>query len=171
MASVGAHEAWKQMQEVIDTSDQTRQPHRVAVIFKTPFSAVADAPVVTMSALFLPTDVNVTALEKAFAAAAGGGGQPDGFIAGVNGWVTEDVVDHPKMQGKKAKVFIAASGWESLEKNKLAQEASADRFKEELGKFTDVWDLVGSYHHYATVLSSGVAKFYSQHHTIFEKHK
>ena len=104
------------MQEIIDTSDASRYPVRSTVVFDTPFSTIADAPIVIMAAAFLPTGVDLSAFEKAFAAAVYTSGRPDGFIAGTRGWAKEEVDNHPKMQGTKAKVFVTASGWESIEK-------------------------------------------------------
>ena len=106
-----------------------------------PFSTVADASVVAMGVVLMPADVDVAAYEKEFALATGAGSKPDGFIAGVKGWATEEIDDHPKLPGIKAKVFVTATAWESLEAHKEAHAAEVERFKE-LARFDHVLDIV-----------------------------
>jgi len=116
---------------LIDTSDPAVKPYHNAIAFSKPFEAVAAVPIVQVSSLFLPADVDKAAFEAAFdnVLAHLYGSPPDGFVVGTHGWALEEV--------NGCKVFAAASGWETIEKRLTAHAGIAERF-EEVQKFTSV---------------------------------
>jgi len=128
---------------LIDTSDPAVVPYHNAVAFTKPFDAVASAAVTNLSAVFLNPDADAAAFEATWnqILAASGGSVPDGFVAGTHGWALEPA-SHPKIEGK-AKVFVAASGWESIEKHQATHEGMKAMFAY-LGSFTSVVETVGS---------------------------
>ncbi|KAK0642032.1 hypothetical protein B0T16DRAFT_516614 [Cercophora newfieldiana] len=109
---------------LIDTSDPAVRPYHNAISFSKPFSAVAAAPIVQVSSFFLPADVDKAAFEAAFKQVLEQvyGNPPEGFIAGTNGWALEEV--------NGSKVFVTASGWESIEKRVAAHAGIAEKFGE-----------------------------------------
>ncbi|KAH8882990.1 hypothetical protein GQ53DRAFT_438421 [Thozetella sp. PMI_491] len=133
--------------DLVDTSDPAQHPYHNTIVFSQPFGPIADAPVTSMTAIFLPTTADTAAFEAAWEDVVknGLGTKPEGFIAGAHGWTADEVKGHPKIS--PAKLFVAASGWESVEKNEAAHASLAERFSE-LRKFTEVVDT---------------------HHTVFEK--
>ncbi|KAK0620606.1 hypothetical protein B0T14DRAFT_567348 [Immersiella caudata] len=116
---------------LIDGSDPNVTPYHNAIAFSKPFAAVAAAPIVQLSSIFLPSDVDKAAFEAAFDKVLQHlySSPPDGFVVGTHGWALEEV--------KGAKVFAAASGWESIEKRLAAHEGIAERFAE-VQKFSNV---------------------------------
>ncbi|KAK3361314.1 hypothetical protein B0T24DRAFT_671554 [Lasiosphaeria ovina] len=135
--------AAKLMVELVDASSDPAapKPYHNAVVFDAPFAAVAAAPLVQMSSVFLPLDIDAPAFEAAWASVVASlreNGPPDGFVAGVHGWALEAVHGIPKFPAG-AKVFVTASGWESLEKNVAAHVGVADKFAE-VQRFSDVFE-------------------------------
>ncbi|KAK4443643.1 putative rieske domain-containing protein [Podospora aff. communis PSN243] len=116
---------------LIDTSDPNVIPYHNAIPFSKPFSAVAAAPVVQLSSIFLPADVDKAAFEAAFDKVLESiyGSPPDGFVVGTHGWALEEV--------KGAKVFATASGWESIEKRLAAHAGISEKFAE-VQKYSNV---------------------------------
>jgi len=60
---------------------------------------------------------------------------PEGFVVGASGWALDEI--------NGAKVFLALSGWESIEKRLAAHGAISERFAE-VQKFTNVVEVVCS---------------------------
>lgn len=78
-----------------------------------------------LSSFFLPADVDRDAFETAFqknVLAPLYADPPAGFVTGTNGWALEAVGG--------AAVFVAASGWESLERRLEAHERLRGTFGE-----------------------------------------
>ncbi|KAK1832543.1 hypothetical protein QBC39DRAFT_68353 [Podospora conica] len=117
-------EATALIQQLVDTSNPLIKPYHNAVPFDKPFAEVAVAPLVQLSSFFLPADVNRSAFEAAFknVLAPLYANPPEGFVTGTNGWALETV--------NGAAVFVAASGWESLEKRLEAHERVKGTFGE-----------------------------------------
>lgn len=87
-----------------------------------------------IAATSVPTSVNPADFEAAFnEVLKAGGAPPDGFVAEAHGWGMEEI-DHPKVG--KAKVFLATSGWASVDKAKAASSGAEKAF-EPLKKFTE----------------------------------
>lgn len=117
---------------LIDTTNPLIKPYHNAIPFDKPFSDVAAAaPLVQLSSFFLPADVDRQAFETAFknVLARVYADPPAGFVTGTNGWALEAVGG--------AAVFVAASGWESLERRVEAHERLRGMFGEVEG-FTKV---------------------------------
>jgi hypothetical protein len=136
-------EAAQLIQSMVDTSNPALKPYHNCVTFNQPFEKVASAPVTSMVAVFLPSDADTAAFTAAWEAIASGlaSAVPDGFVAGAHGWAADEIEGHPKMDGKKAKVFVTATGWESIEKEKAASAGLAEKFAE-LKKFSEIHDMV-----------------------------
>ncbi|KAK3934055.1 hypothetical protein QBC46DRAFT_90710 [Diplogelasinospora grovesii] len=134
------------IKQVIDTSDPAVHPYHNTILFDKPFDKVASAPVVQMTAIFLPAATDKAEFETAFEGVLDllRGNMPAGFVIGTHGWATNEIEHHPKIGGK-AKVFVSASGWESLEKITAAHAGAggaggiADKFKD-LERFGGVHD-------------------------------
>lgn len=109
--------------QLTDTSDPKAKPYHSLVTFNSDFVAVAAAPVVQIGFVFLPLTVDTSDVEAKWNAGLAGLGKPDGLVAGAHGWAAEEY-DHDK--AGKAKVFVAASGWESAEKANAANEKYKD---------------------------------------------
>lgn len=129
------------LHDLIDTSNPSIKPYHNAIPFDKPFSDVAAAPLVQLSSFFLPADVDRQAFETAFKSVLARvyADPPAGFVTGTNGWALEAVGG--------AAVFVAASGWVSLERRLEAHERLRGMFGEVEG-FTRVVEV---------------------HHTSFEK--
>jgi hypothetical protein len=128
------------MKDIVDVSDPRYKPYHNAVAFNKPFETIGGAPVVEMTAIFLPTDIDKSAFEAAWGNAISDTSKiPEGFLGGCSGWAMDDVEGHPKMP--KAKLFLVSTGWESMERATAAVEKSKDNFKE-LAKFSEVVETV-----------------------------
>ncbi|KAM7188124.1 hypothetical protein V8F20_010696 [Naviculisporaceae sp. PSN 640] len=105
--------------------------HNLLTLHK-PAQTVLVAPVVQITNIFLPSDVDKEAFEAVWEdlVAHMRANPPEGFIAGAHGWGLEEV--------NGAKVFTALSGWESIESNVKGEGSVSDKFAGVL-KFTNVF--------------------------------
>lgn len=127
-------EAKKLFAEVLDTSNPKLKPYSNIIHFDGAWGPVADAAVTQVTAVFVSVDTPKADFDKAWSAVAGAiGGKPDGFVAGVKGWANNSI-DEPELGGK-VNVFVAASGWESIDKAKASVTAYSDKF-EDMKKFS-----------------------------------
>lgn len=117
--------------DLVDTSNPKHQPYHNIITFDKDFAPVAESPVVHLTALFLPADVNVADFEATWKNSVKGSDGIEGLIAGAAGWGQDDV-DFP--DGKK-KVFLATAGWKSVDAAKAVADKAKDDFKE-LAAFT-----------------------------------
>ena len=128
-------EITKLMKSLIDTSNPAVQTFHNTVILHKPIETVIVAPVVQITNIFLPANVDKAAFDVAWEGLVSHmrANPPDGFVAGAHGWGLEEI--------NGAKVFTALSGWESVEKNAAGQAAVADKFGA-ISKFSNVFDVV-----------------------------
>lgn len=129
--------------ELVDKSDPAVKPYHNAIPFDKPFEKVAAAPIVQLSSIFLPVDVDKAAFQAAFDGVLTHlySSPPDGFVLGAHGWALEEV--------NGAKVFATASGWESIEKRLAAHAKISEKFAE-IQKFTNVVEV-----HHTSFQNSG----------------
>lgn len=99
--------------QITDTSNPAVTPHHNIFVFDKDFVPVADTPIVQMTTMFFPPTVSTADFEAAWNNGMKSFSGVDGWIAGTHGWALQEF-DHP-VAGKK-KVFMAAAGWESIEK-------------------------------------------------------
>ena len=94
------------------------------VHFRTPFSAVAAAPVVEMLTIYLSEPVDDTSFENTMVAFLGTLAENAlGYFANAHGWVVEEL-EHEAVE-EKAKGYFAAIGWESYEAHMQYRETQA----------------------------------------------
>ncbi|KAM7187799.1 putative rieske domain containing protein [Rhypophila sp. PSN 637] len=117
-----------------DAAAAGAQPYHNLLTLHKPVETVIIAPVVQITNIFLPSDVDKAAFEAAWEQLVEHmrANPPGGFIAGAHGWGLEEV--------NGAKVFTAMSGWESIELNLKGQAAVSDKF-EGIRKFSNVFEV------------------------------
>jgi len=103
--------------------------------FRTPFSTAAVAPIVEMLTMYFPSDVDQASVDTTligFIQTVVDNAK--GFVGYTTGWVAEEV-EHEKIEGK-AKAYVVAIGWESLEAHMAYRETQT--FKDDIVKLRAV---------------------------------
>lgn len=125
------------MTSLLDTDAATTGavPYHNLLTLHKPVETVVVAPVVQITNIFLPSDVDKAAFEAVWEdlVAHMRANPPEGFVAGAHGWGLEEV--------NGAKVFTALSGWESIELNLKGQATVSDKFAG-IQKFSNVFEVV-----------------------------
>lgn len=124
-ASSDADEAKGVFMELLDTTAEHKPYHNI-IVFNKDFAPVAESPIVHLTAVFLPLDVNVAEFDAAWVECVKGWGGAEGWVAGAAGWGQDDV-DVPKLG--KQKVFLLSAGWTSVDAAQAATEKAKESFK------------------------------------------
>lgn len=121
-------------EKIMDTSNPAIKAHHNTFVFTNDFAPVADAPVVEQTIFFVPTSVNKAEFTATWEEALKSWNAPAGWIAGTFGWGEEEIDQPPHLGNGKCNPFLAAAGWESIEKAQASREVSQAAF-EPLKKF------------------------------------
>lgn len=123
--------AFESLAALEDKSNPAIKAHHDVFSFNNDFAAVAEAPVIMLNVLVVPSDKQAE-LDTVWAGLVKGD-HPPGFVSGTHGWGQQEL-DIPEIG--KGKAFLALSGWESAAAAEAVKTSAADKGKslEKFGK-------------------------------------